>query len=175
MHTEVDPRAIRSALKLLLDIKALAGSEQLRNLLEYLVRNTLEGRTSQLNEIAVAENVLGRNQDFVSLTDSSARKAMSRLRAKLNDYYTHEGAAAEVRFVIRKYRVRFEDYTPCRPRITLLPLTLVSFPECNVRSANTHYLKDTTPESPRASAKSGCAGPAATAASAGSARSAPAC
>jgi hypothetical protein len=127
MHPEVDPRAIRTALNLLLDIKALAGSEQLRNLLEYLVRNTLEGRTSQLNEVAIAENVLGRNQDFVSLTDSSARKAMSRLRAKLKDYYSHEGATAEVRFVIRKYSVRFEDYTPCRPRIALPPLTEVNF------------------------------------------------
>lgn len=103
------------------------GREQLRRLLEYLVRNTLEGRASQLNELAVAENVLGRKQDFVSLTDSSARKAMSRLRAKLSDYYSHEGAAAEIRLVVRKYSVRFEDYAPRRPRIMLLPLHPVNF------------------------------------------------
>ena len=135
MNSEVDPYAIKDALRLLLASEALAGSEQLQNLLEYLVRNTLEGRTSQLNELAVAENVLGRKQDFVSLTDSSARKAMSRLRARLRTYYANEGASAEIRFVMRKYSLRFEDYTPRRPRIMLLPLTPVNFQDAGYLTA----------------------------------------
>jgi len=112
---------------LLLESRTLAGSEQLRKLLEYLVRNTLEGRTGQLNELAVAENILGRGQDFIALEDSSARKAMSRLRGRLNSYYETEGSRAELRFVIRGYTVRFERFTPRRPRALLLPLDALNF------------------------------------------------
>jgi hypothetical protein len=104
--------AIEATLKLLLQSRTLAGSEQLRSLLTYLVRNTLDGCTSRLNELGVAENVLGRTENFVSLEDSSARKAMSRLRRRLSAYYADEGSSAEIRFVIRKYTVRFEEHEP---------------------------------------------------------------
>jgi len=113
MSTEVSRGAIEAALTLLLESRALARSEQLRNLLAYLVRNTMDGCSSRLNELAVAEHVLSR-RDFVSLEDSSARKAMSRLRRRLSAYYADEGASAEIRFVIRKYTVQFEEYTPDR-------------------------------------------------------------
>jgi len=108
--------AVEAALKLLLESRTLAGSAQLRKLLQYLVRNTLDGCTSRLNELAVAENVLGRTQDFIPLRDSSARKAMSRLRARLNAYYAGEGASAKVRFIIRKYTVQFQNNAPPRAR-----------------------------------------------------------
>src|SRR5579871_964954 len=124
MNSEVDPGAVRAALQRLLESDTLAGAEQLRNLIEYLVRNTLDGRRAQLNEVAVAENVLGRRKNFVALADSSARKAMSRLRAKLRDYYACEGFSAEVRFSLREYHVRFERV---RTRVLVLPLHPANF------------------------------------------------
>src|SRR5262249_3673662 len=122
MISDVSHDAAQAALKLLLESRTLSGSEQLRKLLEYLVRNTLQGRTPQLNTLPWAENVQGRTQDF---KDSSARKAMRRLRGRLKAYYAEEGASAEIRFVIRKYTVRFEEYAPRRPRV-LPPLHAVS-------------------------------------------------
>jgi hypothetical protein len=105
----VDPElradAVQAALQLVLESRPLSRCGQLRNLLEYLVQNTLEGRTERLNELAIAENVLGRMQGFTSLEDSCARKAMSRLRRRLGAYYAGEGASAEIRFEIRKYKV----------------------------------------------------------------------
>ena len=114
--------AIDAALRELLRSAAFSGAEQPRKLFAYLVRNSLENNASCLNELAVAENVLGRRGDFVPLLDSSVRKAMSRLRAKLRDYYAQEGSGAAVRFVLEKYRVRFASATT-PPPVLVLPIS----------------------------------------------------
>ena len=59
----------------------------MRNLLTYL----WEHRGEPLSEYAVAIDVLGKAEDFDPRTDSTVRVQISRLRAKLKEFYEHRG------------------------------------------------------------------------------------
>ena len=42
---------------------------------------------------------------------------MSRLRGELRIYYADEGRAEQIRFAVRRYRVRFRTRAPTRARV----------------------------------------------------------
>lgn len=68
------------------------GSETLRRLLEYLAGRTLENTSSAIKAKEIAAAVFGRVNDFDPQNDSIVRVHTARLRARLAEYYTSEGA-----------------------------------------------------------------------------------
>jgi len=84
--------------------------QRLRDLLDYLVAEELEGRGDQISGNSIAFDVLGRGAEFDPSTDSIVRVEMSRLRAALQQYYDLDDADRTVRVVIPrgKYRPEFK-------------------------------------------------------------------
>ncbi len=68
-----------------------AGSESLRNVLLYLTHHAIEHPGTTVKEYEIAIQALGRDQNFDSRIDSAVRASASRLRAKLAEYYLHQG------------------------------------------------------------------------------------
>ena len=69
----------------------LQNSEALCTLLKFLARRSLEGPEVPLKEHQIATVVFGRSPDFDPRLDSTVRVQMSRLRAKLAEYYNNAG------------------------------------------------------------------------------------
>jgi hypothetical protein len=90
---------------------ALHGSESLCKLLRYLGRQALEHPGVPVKEYQIATEVFGRQADFDPQLDSMVRVQAGRLRTKLAEYYSTEGAAD--RFVVElpkgSYAVAFHE------------------------------------------------------------------
>lgn len=70
----------------------LHGSESLCKLLRYLASHSLEHPSSSPKEYQIATEVFGRQPDFDPHVDSTVRVQAGRLRTKLAEYYSSEGA-----------------------------------------------------------------------------------
>ncbi|MGH9546587.1 MAG: hypothetical protein ACRD23_15370 [Terriglobales bacterium] len=70
----------------------LHGSESLCKLLRYLAEHALDHPGSPLKEYQIATEVFGRPPDFDPQHDSTIRVQAGRLRIKLAEYYSTEGA-----------------------------------------------------------------------------------
>lgn len=93
---------------------ALQGSESLRKLLIYLATRAVEHPGEQVKEAQIALDVFGRGDDFDPRIDSTVRVQAARLRSKLLEYYSTEGAADTVTIEIPKgnYMVAFVRQKP---------------------------------------------------------------
>jgi len=87
-----------------------AKSERLSSLLSFVCELTLQGREKELNEQRIGEAVFGRSPDYDSSIDGIVRTQASRLRNRLDLYFSAEGANEPVRIVIPRggYVPRFE-------------------------------------------------------------------
>jgi hypothetical protein len=70
----------------------LHGSESLCKLLRYLARHVLDHPGTPIKEYQIATEVFGRSADFDPQLDSMVRVQAGRLRVKLSEYYTGDGA-----------------------------------------------------------------------------------
>jgi len=70
----------------------LHGSESLRKLLQYLAKHSADHHGVPLKEYQIATEVFGRPTNFDPQTDSTIRVQAGRLRAKIAEYYSSEGA-----------------------------------------------------------------------------------
>jgi hypothetical protein len=93
-HRELVSRVVASP--------AFARSERLSTLLTYICETSLKGRNGDLNEQRIGHAVFGRARDYDSSIDGIVRTQASRLRHKLDLYFSHEGAEEPVRIVIPK-------------------------------------------------------------------------
>ena len=75
----------------LVNSPVLQNSEALCTLLKFLARHSLEAPEVPLKEHQIATVVFGRSLDFDPRLDSTVRVQMSRLRAKLAEYYNNAG------------------------------------------------------------------------------------
>lgn len=93
----------------------LKGSQRRYNLLDYLVREELQGRGENLKAYAIALDVLGRNENFDPTTDSIVRVEVARLRDALELYYASSSAVNEPKITVPKgsYRPTIELSAPC--------------------------------------------------------------
>lgn len=64
----------------------------LRAFLEFITIETIEGRTEEINEYAIATRVFGRPDDFDPTYATIVRTQAYRLRKKLQDYYASDGS-----------------------------------------------------------------------------------
>ena len=76
----------------LLGSHTLHGSESLCKLLRYLATHSLDHPAASPKEYQIATEVFGRQKDFDPHLDSMVRVQAGRLRAKLAEYYSSEGA-----------------------------------------------------------------------------------
>jgi TolB-like protein len=82
---------VRAELERLLASDALAGAARLRRFLSFIVDRALEGEGRQLKEYAVGIEVFDRGSDYDPRIDSIVRVEAGRLRARLDEYYSHAG------------------------------------------------------------------------------------
>ncbi|WP_051661248.1 hypothetical protein [Bosea sp. 117] len=92
---------VRAELKRVQASNALAGSERLQALLGFLVEETLAGRGAALRETVIGNELYGREPAYDPRIDSAVRVEVRRLRRKLEEYYTGEGAANEMRIDLK--------------------------------------------------------------------------
>ena len=96
----------------------LHGSESLCKLLRYLGEHYLDAPGTPLKEYRIATEVFGRPADFDPRLDSTVRVQTGRLRSKLAEYYSGEGALDRLLIEIPKgaysltYHVRPPAETP---------------------------------------------------------------
>jgi hypothetical protein len=76
----------------LVSSRVLHSSESLCKLLKYLAKHALDYPGKPLKEYQIATEVFGRPPDFDPQLDSTIRVQAGRLRAKLAEYYSGEGA-----------------------------------------------------------------------------------
>jgi adenylate cyclase len=80
--------------------KSFSGAARLRQLLEYVVSQTLAGKGDELKEYAIAVDVLDKPDDFDPQTDSVVRVMLGRVRNALELYYATDGAQDRVQISI---------------------------------------------------------------------------
>ena len=89
----VDRSQFEAAIARLVVSHSLHGSESLCKLLRYLAKQAIDHPGAQVKEYQIATEVLGRQKDFDPQLDSMVRVQAGRLRAKLTEYYSTEGAS----------------------------------------------------------------------------------
>src|SRR5688572_260917 len=70
-----------------------AASQQLSRFLQFVVTESLAGRSDRLKERTVARSALGRDDTFDSRLDCVVRVVAGKLRRALDRYYALEGAS----------------------------------------------------------------------------------
>lgn len=106
----------RAALDRVTASKAFARSERHRRFLAFVVEETLAGRQSGVKETVIAADVYDR-PSFDPQVDSVVRVEARKLRQRLEDYYTSEGASDTVEIQIPK-----GAYLPVFQRRAMSPL-----------------------------------------------------
>src|SRR5262245_55310513 len=89
----VVPSETRLELSRVLASPDFVASRQLTNFLEYIVSESLAGRSDSLKERNVARSALGRGTDFDPRLDCVVRVTAGKLRRTLERYYALQGAA----------------------------------------------------------------------------------
>src|SRR2546422_7694752 len=97
-YATVDEREL--ALLRILQSKTFSTCETMRNILEFIVEKSLAERADEIKEYTIATEVLGRPSGFNSKDDNIVRVQVHRLRKKLDEYYSGEGAHDPVRIFI---------------------------------------------------------------------------
>ncbi|MBV9081782.1 MAG: PD40 domain-containing protein, partial [Acidobacteriaceae bacterium] len=112
---------MRVELQRILDSSLFVHSQNLQRLLKHVVELTLCGRSDEIKEYALGVEVFNRGSSFDPRTDTIVRVEARRLRSRLNEYYSGEGAAARILISIPKgsyvpeFCVREDVQTPPPP------------------------------------------------------------
>jgi hypothetical protein len=125
--TAVEREALHAQVERLNRSSVLRGSESLCKLLKYLGERSLDAPGTSLKEYQIATEVFGRPADFDSRVDSTVRVQTGRLRSKLAEYYSGEGAPDRLVIEIPKgaysltYHVRPPAIAPPPPTAPVPP------------------------------------------------------
>ena len=114
-----DPR--RALVDRIIASSTFAKCERLSSLLAYVCDLTLNGRVKEINEQKIGEAVFGRPRNYDSSIDGIVRTQASRLRQRLELYFSEEGLDEPIRIVIPRggYVPVFEPrLTPVVPLLT---------------------------------------------------------
>ena len=102
-----EQKAIRKQLDRILHSGPFRQSQRRRRFLEFIVNETLAGRSDRLKGYSVALEVFGRPENFNPVVDPVVRVEAARLREKLREYYGAEGQKDPIRIDLPK-----GTYTP---------------------------------------------------------------
>ena len=95
---------IRAQLERVVAGRVFANAGRMPGLLRHLLDSELSGAARRLNQSSIAIDVFDRDENFDPGVDSIVRVEMGRLRNKLREYYTSEGAGDPVVFTVPKGR-----------------------------------------------------------------------
>jgi TolB-like protein/Tfp pilus assembly protein PilF len=98
----MSPEDIRSHLADMLASAIFSKADRISRFLRYVVEASLEGRTKEISEYAIAVDVYERPQSFDSRLDGIVRVEAGRLRFKLREYYETDGKNSSVRIEFPK-------------------------------------------------------------------------
>ena len=115
----VDRERYLQQIEKLVHSHTLRKAESLCKLLRYLAEHELSQPGTSLKEYQIATEVFGRPEDFDPQADSAVRVQAGRLRLKLLDYYSHEGAldAIVVEVPSGSYSLSFHEREVSAPRV----------------------------------------------------------
>lgn len=99
---ELQKGAINAALHAVLQSETFRRAKRLRQLLQYLVSETLAGRGERLKQFNIAVDAFGHGGDFYPQFQTSVRTEAWRLRSRLEFYYQTEGILDQVRISLPK-------------------------------------------------------------------------
>jgi eukaryotic-like serine/threonine-protein kinase len=88
--------AVLRQLNRILGSATFQGAARSQALLRFLVTETVEGRSERLKEYTLGAEGLGKGDSFDPRIDPVVRAEASRLRSRLERYYTGEGTADEI-------------------------------------------------------------------------------
>jgi hypothetical protein len=119
----VSREAERAELQAVLQSHLFARSPTLSHLLSYLCEKTFAGESGQIKEYSVALDVFDRRDTFDQDTDSIVRVQANRLRKRLSEYYSSEGAnhPLHITIPIGQYVPVFEPMPEPRPENDTAP------------------------------------------------------
>ena len=102
-----DQTQIREILSAILDSSEFKESHRYRDLLTFLVEESLAGRSPK--ETAIGIQIFGKDSSFNSKEDATVRVYLNNLRKKLDHFYLTAGKSAPIRLVIPigHYKVDF--------------------------------------------------------------------
>ena len=93
---------IRTELERILSSPVFEASQRNRQFLQYVVEETLAGRSDRIKAYSIATQVFGRGDDFDPLQDSIVRIEAARLRRELEHFYLKQGPGPLVQISIPK-------------------------------------------------------------------------
>ena len=93
---------VRAQLRRMLENAAFRPSQRRREMLQFIVEETLAGRGDRLKGVTVAMAVFGRDETFDQQSDPVVRLEARRLRSDLDSYYVDAGGEDPVRITIPK-------------------------------------------------------------------------
>jgi hypothetical protein len=110
----VDLDEQRAELRSVLDSAHFLRAPKLAQLLSYLCEKLFSGDAAHIKEYSVGLEVFGRGDSFDQNTDSIVRVEANRLRKRLAEFYSGEGAAHRLRITIPvgQYIPEFERVQP---------------------------------------------------------------
>lgn len=111
---------VLEALEKVLFSKTFSRAERSGRLLRFLVESTIKGQADRLKEYTLGAEALGRGESFDPRIDSIARVEVSRLRNRLEQYYSTEGREDPVGIILPRgtYVPLFES-RPITPDLKL--------------------------------------------------------
>jgi len=98
----IAPDEVRAQIERIVACQEFDASERNRRFLQYVVAETLAGRTERIKAYSIATSVFGREASFDPQTDPIIRIEASRLRRSLERYYLTAGKHDPVRVTIPK-------------------------------------------------------------------------
>jgi TolB-like protein/Flp pilus assembly protein TadD len=142
---DLQEERVTAALQAVLQSETFQRTKRLRELLQYLVSETLAGRGDRLKQFTIAVDAFGRDGGFDPRVDTSVRTEAWRLRTRLELYYRTEGVMDLVRISLPKggFTPRFQFMPKSigeavalpavreqpRPRLLVLPFSGLSIDE----------------------------------------------
>lgn len=124
---------IRAELERVLASKGFATAGRLSRLLRYVVDKTIAGEADQLKEYSVGVEVFDRDATYDTRLDSIVRVEAGRLRSRLDEYYSGEGAGSSIRISLPRggYVAQFErrpESTPLAAPVAARPRSWAAWP-----------------------------------------------
>jgi hypothetical protein len=90
----------RALVRRVVESSAFAKSERLSSFLSCVCELTLSGRANEINEQKIGTMLFGRSSNYDSSIDGIVRTQASRLRQRLDLYFTGEGADEPIRIIL---------------------------------------------------------------------------
>jgi len=89
---DADTAGMKVQVERILRSTVFNSAPTLSGILKFITDRTIQGRTAEISEYAIATQVLGRSPDFDPSSDTIVRTQAYRLRAKLQQYYAGPGS-----------------------------------------------------------------------------------